>query len=220
MFANQDSSAANFTLLGGTLGGTGTVAQIASTTGNISPGASPGILNSSNVTLRSTSFFTVELNGPDPGAGYDQLNVSGVVDLGNSTLNASLGFIPGSSSFTIINNDSNDGVIGTFNNLPNNTVFALGGLPFVIAYNGGDGNDVVLTRLRPPSTITNVVVAGTNVQFQVLGLAGFPYTIEASTNLVNWQAISTNQFDIDGKFEFLDPGASNYPARFYRSATP
>ena len=36
----------------------------------------------------------MELNGTTVSSGYDQLNVSGTVDLGGSILNASLGFTP------------------------------------------------------------------------------------------------------------------------------
>ena len=42
----------------------------------------------------------------------------------------------------------------------------------------------------------------------------------AATNLNStfWQIIGTNTADIDGKVQFLDTGASNYPLRFYRTA--
>jgi len=36
----------------------------------------------------------------------------------------------------------------------------------------------------------------------------------------NGALAATNSFGIDGKFQFLDTGALNYPTRFYRSATP
>jgi len=53
---------------GGTLGGSGTVGTIAAN-GVISPGSSPGMLTSSNVTFSASGNFTVELTGPNPGVG-------------------------------------------------------------------------------------------------------------------------------------------------------
>jgi hypothetical protein len=52
--------------------------------------------------------------------------------------------------------------------------------------------------------------------------AGQTFLIQETMNLNSplWQTIATNQFGIDGKFQFLDTSASNYPIRFYRSATP
>ncbi|HSU55967.1 MAG TPA: TIGR03790 family protein [Candidatus Dormibacteraeota bacterium] len=44
-------------------------------------------------------------------------------------------------------------------------------------------------------------------------LAG-PYSIFASTNLVNWAPLATNSFG--GPFDFVDLDSPHYPARFYR----
>ena len=107
-------------LTGSTLGGTGTVGAITATGSTVSPGDNgPGILNAQgNVSLDSSSTFTAELNGAAPGAtGYDQLNVTGEVDLGGSTLSPSLGFTPAAGeTFTII--QSTAPIVGTFNGLP------------------------------------------------------------------------------------------------------
>jgi len=141
---------------GGTLGGTGTVGIITVNNGStVSPGASPGILNSSNLTFSSgTATFTVELNGTTPGAGYDQLNVTSTVVIDGFALNALLGFTPAlGDSFTIINNDGSDQIIGAFNGLPEGTFFSIGGTSFRITYSGGAGsNDVVLIRADLPPT--------------------------------------------------------------------
>ena len=42
------------------------------------------------------------------------------------------------------------------------------------------------------------------------------FTIECSTNLVNWTAVCTNQV-INGSIDFLDPDAQGSPSRFYRA---
>ncbi|HWY78348.1 MAG TPA: chitobiase/beta-hexosaminidase C-terminal domain-containing protein, partial [Verrucomicrobiae bacterium] len=56
-----------------------------------------------------------------------------------------------------------------------------------------------------------------NGQFQ-LGLSGVPgnkYVLQASTNLVNWTALSTNTASTN-LLNLSDPGATNFPRRFYR----
>ena len=150
---------------GATLGGSGTVGTIAAN-GIISPGNSPGILNSSNVTFTATGNFTVELTGPNPGVGgYDQLNVTGTVSLATATLTVIPAFTTPVSigqQFIIINNDLSDAITGTFNGLANGSLFSAGGYTFRINYAGGTGNDVVLTLWGVPgNTVTlNAVSQG------------------------------------------------------------
>jgi hypothetical protein len=130
------------------LGGDGIVGDL-DVFGSLRPGSSPAILTSSNFVFHSSvSDFFVELNGTTPGTGYDQLKVRGSVGLSNATLHATLGFQSAiSNSFTIIDNDGADAVIGTFNGLAQGATLFINGIPFRITYNGGTGNDVVLTQL-------------------------------------------------------------------------
>jgi autotransporter-associated beta strand protein len=146
---SQPGSAVTVNQLG-LLGGTGRVGDL-SGPGTISPGASPGVLQASNVTFTSNTTFRVELNGPAPGSGHDQLKVGGDVNL-SGTLNASLGFAPGpSDTFTIIDNNANHSVTGTFDGLPEGSYFVIGGAHFQISYVAGPGaNDVTLTHVEPP----------------------------------------------------------------------
>src|SRR5262249_31408023 len=154
LFANNTAGSATGTgtvLVGaaGILGGTGTISgpvQVASG-GTVAPGTSPGVLATGDVTFTAGSNFNVELNNTTVGTGYDQLNVTGTVTLGGATLNLSGTFAPNVTvfnSFTIINNDSNDAVVGTFAGLPQGAAVAFGGGTLYINYSGGDGNDVVL----------------------------------------------------------------------------
>ena len=57
----------------------------------------------------------------------------------------------------------------------------------------------------------------TNHQFQLdfLGVTGSNYVLQASTNLLNWTAISTNTATTNA-FYLFDPNATNFPQRFYR----
>jgi autotransporter-associated beta strand protein len=142
---------------GSSLGGSGTVGDI-SANGTIAPGTSPGTLTSSNVAFGITGVFTVELNGPTPGTGYDQLNVRGTNNLATATLTVIPNFATTPTigqTFTIINNDGAEAITGTFNGLPNGSQFNAGGYFFRINYDGGTGNDVVLTLLGVPNqTVT------------------------------------------------------------------
>ena len=136
---------------GATLGGNGAINRpvVINSGGTLAPGTSPGILGTGNVTLASSATFAVELNGTGAGTGYDQLNVTGTVNLGSSTLSASLGFSPSiGNTFVIINNDGVDSVSGTFAGLAEGAVLTIGGQAFHISYVGGTGNnDVVLTQV-------------------------------------------------------------------------
>ena len=63
-------------------------------------------------------------------------------------------------------------------------------------------------------TSENFLANGT---FQ-LGFSGVPnnsYVLQASTNLVDWTSLSTNTATTN-PFNFVDPGATNFPYRFYR----
>jgi hypothetical protein len=50
-------------------------------------------------------------------------------------------------------------------------------------------------------------------QFNVSGVAGLDYTLEASTNLVDWVPLWTNA----SPFSFTETNTEAYPQRFYRS---
>jgi autotransporter-associated beta strand protein len=139
----------------GTLGGRGTVGLIDVLGGIVAPGSSPAILTSSNVVFNAASEFNVEINGSNPGSGYDQLNVRGTNNLAGATLNVSVGptFIPADGeALTIINNDGSDAIVGTFAGLPNGALLSASGVQFRILTNGGTGNDVVLM-------VTNIALA-------------------------------------------------------------
>jgi len=146
---SQPGSAASVSQLG-LLGGTGRVGNL-SGPGTVNPGASPGVLLTSHLTFTSNTTFRVELNGPAPGSGYDQLKVAGNVILAG-TLNATLGFAPGANhTFTIIDNDATETITGTFNGLPEGSYLVIGGAQFQISYAAGPGaNDVTLTHVASP----------------------------------------------------------------------
>lgn len=50
------------------------------------------------------------------------------------------------------------------------------------------------------------------------GEAGIDHVVQASTNLVHWLPIATNQINGLGYLEFTDTSSTNYDWRFYRIA--
>lgn len=127
----------------------------------IAPGFSPGIIASGDLTMVSGTTLSIELNTTTPGTGYDQIDVTGSVDLGNATLNVIPGFTPGfGNRFTIIDNDGVDPVTGTFNGLAEGATFILGAATYQVTYVGGSGNDVQLVVTASP-TSSSVAVGGT-----------------------------------------------------------
>ncbi|HMQ04014.1 MAG TPA: Ig-like domain repeat protein [Pyrinomonadaceae bacterium] len=100
-------------------------------------------------TLSFASDLAIEINGAAADIGYNQLNVAGEVDLTGVDLVLSGTHVPAlGESFTIVENDGTDAVVGTFNGLPqgaNIPGFLGSGFVAKINYAGGSGNDVVLT---------------------------------------------------------------------------
>lgn len=139
---------------GGTLKGTGLVEVFIDVKpgGILAPGHSPGCMNSGDLIIAGT--YQAEIGGNAVCTGYDQMKVTGTVDLTGGTLEASLfdNYEPkAGESYVIIDNDSNDAVTGTFTNLPEGATFTLGGAVLKISYVGGDGNDVVLSVVTAPA---------------------------------------------------------------------
>jgi autotransporter-associated beta strand protein len=144
---NQSSSPVLVT--GGTLGGFGTAGPVTATGGTVIPGDnSPGTLSTGNLILGATTFAPT-LGGAAAGQ-FGQLAVTGSVTLTGAVLAPVLTFTPTpGQQFEVIANDGTDPVSGTFGNLPEGATFPLAGGTFQITYQGGDGNDVVLTDLTP-----------------------------------------------------------------------
>src|SRR5262249_13899020 len=74
---------------GGTLGGSGTVggSVAGNSGGHLAPGDSPGTLATADLTLSSGFNFDAQVFGSTAGSGYDQVAVTGAVNLNGATLN-------------------------------------------------------------------------------------------------------------------------------------
>ena len=139
------------TLLGGNGTITGAVSMASGT--NLSPGAttasgSTAILRTGALTLSSGSNFTVDLNGTTAGTGYDQVRVTGAVNItgSNIVVRSDIGLSVGNKFFVLLN-DGSDLISGTF---AQGTTVMVGNDRFLINYlDNGDagalGNDISLT---------------------------------------------------------------------------
>lgn len=150
---------------GGTLRGTGTIGALTQLSGGaLAPGESPGILHASSAALGAGTTYQLELAGSSPGSGYDQLDVHGSVSLGGAALSPLVEFEPAvGEQFTIVANDGTDPVSGTFAGLPQGAELDGGAVDLRVDYGGGDGNDVVLTRLSPTATTLSASAGAVSV---------------------------------------------------------
>jgi fibronectin-binding autotransporter adhesin len=179
----------------GTLGGTGNIFGTVTLNGNaaVAPGTltTPltGRLGTASVTFAASPNvpkFQVEIGGTAAGQ-YDQLKVTGTVNLGGARLVPSLvnAFVPDSTTvlanlqqFPIIDNDGDhtDPVIGVFrdvldNSLPEGSPVTVGTTTLYISYRGGDGNDVVLSTqplMNGTSLADTFTLTGDGTNFTVV----------------------------------------------------
>ncbi|MEX1028185.1 MAG: Ig-like domain-containing protein [Candidatus Paceibacterota bacterium] len=122
------------------------------TSGIADPGLSPGRLRTGGLQATVGSRFVFELFGGTVASQYDQIDVTGTVQLGGATLQPILGFTPSlGQEFVIIRNDGTDAVSGIFQGLSEGASLNIAGKRFHITYRGGTGNDIVLQRNERPS---------------------------------------------------------------------
>ena len=145
----------NITLSGGVLkGSSDLLGNIVMSDGSIAPGLSPGCIGSTGLTFTGGSY-DVELGGTTACTEYDQISVTGAVDLGSSTdLNISVisSYEPAVNDvFAIVLNDGTDAVSGEFVGWADGDNQTVAGYTYQINYDAGDGNDVVLSVLGTPS---------------------------------------------------------------------
>jgi autotransporter-associated beta strand protein len=157
LLVNGNNSNSPVTLAGGTLGGTGTVGAITATGGTVAPGASAGTLNvNGNSTFNNGTTLAIEIGGTSAGT-FDQLNVTGTLNIGvgTSTLSGTLiNFAPTpGQQFTIIQTSGQ--LTGTF---AQGSFVNIGGTLFSITYNA---NSVVLTAQGGPSPTPTATATAT-----------------------------------------------------------
>jgi hypothetical protein len=214
---------------GGTLCATGLVNRI-----QVNPGGtlSPGLFSGTGALRpqRGLSFspgssLLIDLNGVTPSLDFDSMLVTGAVNLSNATLLVTIGYDAViNSEYQIISNDGTDPVAGTFAGLPEGAILMLTNGCVRVTYVGGDGNDVMLTKIadipeietfsRLPGGAMHIVAHGEPVWFAL---------IEATSSLsppISWELIDVQISDLNGLIDFIDSYATNHPVRFYRIGAP
>ena len=73
----------------------------------------------------------------------------------------------------------------------------------------------ILASLPATSPLSYRFVDGA-MQLSFPGIPGAKYSIQASTNLVDWTVIGVATDHEDGTFEYIDTSWNNLPACFYR----
>jgi len=134
--------------------------------GTLHAGDPLGSMVVSSLGLKPGSHFAEQMDGSTVGS-FNQA-VVGSVDIDESNLDLLLGFKPTvGSSYTILENIGSSPVVGTFANLPQEGVAQAQYLgqtyAFQINYQGGDGNDIVLTNVAVPEPASGCVVLGCGI---------------------------------------------------------
>ena len=143
---------------GSTLSGTGSVGGVTAQNGaTLSPGASPGSLTiNGNLFLAPGSNLLIEINGTTAGTQYDQIIVNGTATVAGATLVIAHDY-PGTPDdiYTIIANDGDDAITGTFTNIEQNSVFLAPGNDTLLkaSYLGDSGNDFILGIPTNPNVL-------------------------------------------------------------------
>jgi fibronectin-binding autotransporter adhesin len=159
------SSASATVVNGGVLAGAGTITSSVSVGdgGTLAPGNSPGTLNTGSLSLTgANATIAMEIGGIGAGE-YDQINVTGAVNLNDNGRIAItlLSFIPSPTDiFFLVLNDGTDAINGTLFNLAQGETFSSGGYTWQVSYEGDagsnlftGGNDLALIAIIPePAT--------------------------------------------------------------------
>jgi autotransporter-associated beta strand protein len=229
---HSDSRFVTFDGFSGLIGGAGTVKGLTASD-PLDPGAAnngTGIFISvGDLDITTNGSLQIDIKGTIPGTEFDQVQVTGAVEIDNVTglfgagLNIELvGFTPApGDKFVIISNDGTDpiansfGPSGAFFARPEGSTFTVpnpggGNTTFFITYKGGDGNDVAL---HVPTTRTWDGGSGANSNWMtaanwvgdVAPAAGdtlvFPPSAVRRMNINNFPAgTKFNSISIDGSY--------------------
>jgi len=130
----------------GLLGGAGVINGNVNGNGVFAPGNSPGVLTI-NGNFNPTGTVVFEVNPPAAVAGtdFDQFIVNGVLDLSGATLSFSgaAGAVAAGTIVRIVDNDLSEVSAAALSHAQGSAV-VINGNTYILKYNGGTGNDVIL----------------------------------------------------------------------------
>ena len=80
--------------------------------------------------------------------------------------------------------------------------------------------DYNVVTLPPTNIVLKSAAVGTNhlFQFKISSATNLNFTIQTSTNLINWTNLATGYTDTNGLLFFQDSNTASFPKRFYRAA--
>ncbi len=188
-------------ILAGNGATSGVVENLPGATGKIAPLLAD--LGTGNLNIGASLTYEATVNGAPAGA-HSELQVTGSVVIGaTAALNVlSSTTITIGTTITIISNDGPDPVIGNFTGLLDGAIVtASNGQTFAIDYQGGDGNDVTLTRSA--GTI-NVTISNISV---TEGLSG-----TTTANIEFTRSASGSTFTVNGLLTSGTADAADYVA--------
>src|ERR1041385_8422895 len=192
-FGHLSKASANM----GSLGWAGTDSSIGNLTVNsITSNGVIGVLHTKSFQLGGGTLDVYWSNGNSLSNGQaSTIQVTGSVTLNGGQLKVhNLPPLVG-QTVTVIDNDGTDAVSGTFAGLPEGGKFYLFGT-YGISYHGGDGNDVVITKLTDEYTITKLTQGSAETAYHE------PATFTATVTALNGSGTPTGRvsFYIDGTF--------------------
>ncbi len=118
---------------------------------SIFPGYLGGTLGMASANFQAGAALGATFFGPDPTGGNDHLEIANAVTLSNTRLNAVFAYAPREGDIITLINKSGAGAInGTFDGLPEGAVQVIDGIPVVMSYVGGNGNEATLTVTNLP----------------------------------------------------------------------
>ena len=79
--------------------------------------------------------------------------------------------------------------------------------------------ELAISQVTPPWLGDGQYLPDGSFQLTVYGDAGRSYTVQASTNLVDWTLVTT-LVNPNGTMTVVDPAATNFTCRFYRAVSP
>jgi hypothetical protein len=151
----------------------------------------------------------------------------GTFALAPPTLNPAGGTFNGQVSITMLPPDTNATIYYTLNSsLPTTSSFAYAG-PIVLtnsaivtanAFEAGFNNSVATSgvfNILPAIFFTASAFSDGVFQLQLSATPNQNYVLQASTNLMQWDSVSTNT-PSSTPFYLTDPNATNFSSRFYR----
>jgi autotransporter-associated beta strand protein len=170
-----------------------------------------GTLTIGALTMKADATYKGEIN-LDTAIG-DKINVTSVNLLNSPKLAvSSIGStLPSGTSYTLIDNTGTTPINGTFKDLPELSLFNVGGYDFRITYKGGDGNDVQLLDERTlpvviSSAATDITLINRPYSYTITGIkspnsfnaTGLPagLSIDSATGIISGTPTEYGVFSI------------------------